>query len=187
MAQYTTAKLLTDGDLNPIPQYLDTSDTTDSPEGTFKPLDKVQETSLTGSYQKYLILANAVAITTSGINDYNLIEDGGLTEEQIRQYKRFKFSLVNTHDQPATVTIYSALRAHNSTGATVQGVIYNESNVLAASGGRLIISSEDIGVGGSAEYKSVPALKDLHSNLIIRANFSTAPTSGALTIAVETH
>jgi hypothetical protein len=49
MAQYTTAKLLTDGDLNPIPQYLDTSDTTDSPEGTFKPLDQVMETSLTGS------------------------------------------------------------------------------------------------------------------------------------------
>lgn len=40
--QYTNARILTDGQGKPIPQYLDTTDTTDSPQGTFKPLTELQ-------------------------------------------------------------------------------------------------------------------------------------------------
>ncbi len=36
--QYTTAPILVNDNGDPIPQYLDTTDTTDSPQGTFKPL-----------------------------------------------------------------------------------------------------------------------------------------------------
>ncbi|MCP3025420.1 hypothetical protein [Halobacillus sp. A5] len=36
--KYTSATILTDGQGNPISQYLDVNDKTDSPEGTFKPI-----------------------------------------------------------------------------------------------------------------------------------------------------
>ncbi|MGG3450171.1 hypothetical protein [Domibacillus aminovorans] len=48
MAQHTSAVLLTDGAGQPIPQYLDTADKTDSPQGTFKPLTKNQPVQLAG-------------------------------------------------------------------------------------------------------------------------------------------
>jgi hypothetical protein len=60
MAVYTTAKILLDGDSKPIPQYLDTSDTTDSPEGTFKPLTQTRDTQLTGSIVQ---VATALQVT----------------------------------------------------------------------------------------------------------------------------
>lgn len=40
--QYTSAPLLYNTAGEPIPQWLDTHDKTDSPEGTFKPLTKAQ-------------------------------------------------------------------------------------------------------------------------------------------------
>ncbi|WP_198297617.1 hypothetical protein [Domibacillus aminovorans] len=48
MPQHTSAVLLTDGAGQPIPQYLDTADKTDSPQGTFKPLTKNQPVQLAG-------------------------------------------------------------------------------------------------------------------------------------------
>lgn len=39
---YTSAKLLYNEEGDPIPQYLDVSDKTDSPEGTFKPITRDQ-------------------------------------------------------------------------------------------------------------------------------------------------
>lgn len=48
MPQHTSALLLTDGAGQPIPQYFDTADKTDSPEGTFKPLTKNQPVQLAG-------------------------------------------------------------------------------------------------------------------------------------------
>src|SRR5690554_4382332 len=54
--EYTTAPILVNADGHPIPQYLDITDTTDSPQGTFKPLTQlqverpdVQNVQLTGS------------------------------------------------------------------------------------------------------------------------------------------
>lgn len=40
--EYTTAPILVNADGHPIPQYLDITDTTDSPQGTFKPLTQLQ-------------------------------------------------------------------------------------------------------------------------------------------------
>src|SRR5690554_63046 len=57
--EYTTAPILVNADGHPIPQYLDITDTTDSPQGTFKPLTQlqadhpdVQNVQLTGSLIK---------------------------------------------------------------------------------------------------------------------------------------
>lgn len=57
--EYTTAPILVNSDGHPIPQYLDITDTTDSPQGTFKPLTQlqaehpdVQNVQLTGSIVK---------------------------------------------------------------------------------------------------------------------------------------
>src|SRR5690625_957753 len=47
---YTTAPLLYNDQGDPIPQYLDVSDKTDSPQGSFKPLtNDPQDVRLTGS------------------------------------------------------------------------------------------------------------------------------------------
>lgn len=45
--QYTSAKLLYNADGDPIPQFLDVSDTTDSPQGTFKPITSKSDVSVT--------------------------------------------------------------------------------------------------------------------------------------------
>lgn len=53
--QYTTAPILVNSNGDPIPQYLDITDKTDSPQGTFKPLtnETIQKVQLTGSYVGY--------------------------------------------------------------------------------------------------------------------------------------
>lgn len=50
--QYTTAPILVNSNGDPIPQYLDITDKTDSPQGTFKPLtnETIQKVQLTGSF-----------------------------------------------------------------------------------------------------------------------------------------
>src|SRR5690625_2811594 len=65
--QYTTAPILVNADGHPIPQYLDTTDTTDSPQGTFKPLTQlqaersdVQNVQLTGSNVEKTLIERGV-------------------------------------------------------------------------------------------------------------------------------
>lgn len=67
--EYTTAPILVNADGHPIPQYLDITDTTDSPQGTFKPLTQlqaehpdVQNVQLTGSITKYIAQSDDVLI-----------------------------------------------------------------------------------------------------------------------------
>ena len=84
--EYTTAPILVNADGHPIPQYLDITDTTDSPQGTFKPLTQlqaehpdVQNVQLTGSDVELLekimdinIPANtSIVIAESENYDYN--------------------------------------------------------------------------------------------------------------------
>lgn len=142
---------------------------------------------LTGSIvkQKAVVIANAVAITDTNPKLYNLIGNGGLTEEEIRTYRRFKISFNNTHDQAASVRVATVAKAVNVAGYNVVGDLYNESGVLKANNGRLIIQSKEGGVGANSDIKTVPALEGLHSNLFVRVDFSVAPTSGSITIIVE--
>src|SRR5690554_5197046 len=72
--EYTTAPILVNADGHPIPQYLDITDTTDSPQGTFKPLTQlqaehpdVQNVQLTGSNVEYITNGNNILIP-SGTN-----------------------------------------------------------------------------------------------------------------------
>ena len=53
--QYTTAPILVNSNGDPIPQYLDITDKTDSPQGTFKPLtnETIHKVQLTGSNVGY--------------------------------------------------------------------------------------------------------------------------------------
>lgn len=143
-----------------------------------------QLTQLTGSYQKLVTIANAVTITTTSLKTYNIITDGGMREEQIRQYKRFKVSFQNTHDQAATVFVYTAFRPLDLINTYTAGLLYTESNILTASG-RLLIQDKAGGTGAGATIKTVPALEGVHSNLIINVQFAIAPTTGSLTIMVE--
>lgn len=195
--EYTTAPILVNADGHPIPQYLDITDTTDSPQGTFKPLTQlqaehpdVQKVQLTGSSvkQEYVTIADAVAITDTAMHSFNLIDHGGLSEEEIRQFKNFKISIVNSHDQRARIDLFTAIKPLGVTTASSLTRIYQEANAVPANQGRFILQSSDIGEEGSVDtIKTVPALRNIHSNLIISISFSTAPTSGSTTIGVEMH
>lgn len=141
---------------------------------------------LTGSYQRYLTLANAVAVSSTSAQLFNLITHGGLTEDQIRQYKEFKFVLINSLDQALNVTVYTVNKPLGITTFSSGSVIYKESSVLAANNGRLVLQANAGGTGSA--IKSVPALRGVHTNLIIEIQSpSAAPTSGSVTIGVEMH
>lgn len=145
---------------------------------------------LTGSSvkQKYVTIADGVAITDTAMYSFNLISHGGLSEEEIRQFKNFKISIVNSHDQRARIDLFTSIKPLGVTTASSLTRIYQEANVVPANPGRFILQSSDIGEGGSVDtIKTVPALRNIHSNLIISISFNTAPTSGSITIGVEMH
>lgn len=145
---------------------------------------------LTGSSvkQKYVTIADAVAITDTAMYSFNLISHGGLSEEEIRQFKNFKISIVNSHDQRARIDLFTAIKPLGVTTASSLTRIYQEANAVPANPGRFILQSSDIGEEGSVDtIKTVPALRNIHSNLIISISFNTAPTSGSMTIGIEMH
>lgn len=145
---------------------------------------------LTGSSvkQEYVTIADAVAITDTAMHSFNLISHGGLSEEEIRQFKNFKISIVNSHDQRARIDLFTAIKPLGVTTASSLTRIYQEANAVPANPGRFILQSSDIGEEGSVDtIKTVPALRNIHSNLIISISFNTAPTSGSMTIGVEMH
>lgn len=72
MAKYTTAELLTDDNGVPMPQYLDVTDTTGSPQGTFKPVTNVQLTG--GKAVEQLTEADAVTGTLTFAENIVVIE-----------------------------------------------------------------------------------------------------------------
>jgi len=134
--------------------------------------------------QNSLTIVAAVAITDTSIHDYNLITHGLLTEDQIRRFGEFKISCYNTHNQAATVALYTANRSVGSTSVNSAGLLYAEATNLASSGS-LVLQAGATATGAATTQKAVPALKGLHSNLIVRVTFGSAPASGALTIVVE--
>ena len=131
------------------------------------------------------VIANAVAFTDTSPKTYDLITHGLLTEEQIRRIKYFKISINNTHDQPATIAVYTAFRNISTTVAATGGKIYAETGIVAATSGRLILQSAAVGTGADATFKTIPALRGVHSNIIIVVSFAIAPTTGSITMGVE--
>ena len=144
-------------------------------------------------YEKRVTLANAVEIrNTATTYIYNLITHGGLTEEEIRQYKRIKISLYDTHSNGAatatgTVTIGTAQPAQGAlTTLQSSGQIYHEIGVIPNGAAAFVFSSRAVGTGGSASHKTIAALDDVHSNLLIRIWFNVAaPDAGSITIVAE--
>ena len=200
--QITTKEMYTDVNGNLIAQYYDPSIDDFVPfaeQSAVRILDKDGNpissdnglpVQLTGSSvkQKYVTIADAVAITDTAMHSFNLIDHGGLSEEEIRQFKNFKISIVNSHDQRARIDLFTAIKPLGVTTASSLTRIYQEANAVPADPGRFILQSSDIGEEGSVDtIKTVPALRNIHSNLIISISFSTAPTSGSMTIGVEMH
>jgi len=134
---------------------------------------------------KVVTIANAIAITGTSNNDYNLITNGGMTEDDIRSYSQFKISIYSTHNQTADVSLIPLHKASNGYVVATMA-LYSENAILPANDGRLILQSKSGGVGVGANIKVIPALSgEIYSNLYIRVKFNTAPTSGTLTIVIE--
>lgn len=65
------------------------------------------------------------------------------------------------------------------------GLLYTENNILPANPGHVITHPNTLATGAGTGQKSVPALRGVHSNIIVRMQFAVAPTSGSITVVVE--
>ena len=143
-------------------------------------------TTLSGSIpqqEKIVTLANAVAITDTEHKIYKLTNH--INQSQIRQCKEFKITCYNTHNQPATIILYTKHPLFNAT--TNSGVIYFEQDNLPANDSTLRLQATAGGTGSAVSNKVVPALRGLHSDILVYVKFSVAPTTGAVSIFVEMH
>lgn len=138
-----------------------------------------------GSKTIEITIANAVAIVTTVPARYILQTISGLTSDELRQYKEWKISIYHTHNAAAEVRINTVNNAAGISSAASSGLIYLEANALASGSNDIILNATAGGTGVNAKYKTVPALKGIHSNLIIDITYPVAPTSGSLTIKIE--
>lgn len=133
-----------------------------------------------GDFQA-LTLANAEAITDTSVHDYTIrsVLSASIGGPQIGMYK-WRFSFRNTHDQAANISIY----ATTATGQSI--ILYTESAVLSATSGNMIIGPGAVGTGGATTYKQISALAEAGWwDLFVRVQFSTAPTTGAVTVSAN--
>jgi hypothetical protein len=138
-----------------------------------------------GTLTKEIILANAVAFVATTPQAFNLMTISGLSKDQIRQYRRFKLSLRNTHDQAASVSIYDANLAVNAIGAATGPKIYYESSCVPINS-FATISGKNGGTGIEASRKIVPEFDNgIFSNMIVLVSFPVSPTSGYFTMILE--
>lgn len=82
---YTTAPILTNG-THPIPQYLDITDLTDSPEGTFKPLGEESKVQVIGSYQ-ILSTQTKPTVIDDGVEEGNTLMEYNESTGETKVYK----------------------------------------------------------------------------------------------------
>ncbi|MFS8652612.1 MAG: hypothetical protein FWJ66_11985 [Caldibacillus sp.] len=96
--QYTTAPILVNSNGDPIPQYLDITDKTDSPQGTFKPLtnETIQKVQLTGSNIEELVPVNSVAFTDTEARYF---------DADVSRYKKLYIYVRNSHNVNVDVEI----------------------------------------------------------------------------------
>lgn len=139
----------------------------------------------TGLKANYVEIATADAITDTASHDYKLSDFIGAAV--IRQYREFRISIRSTHNQTLQVRLYSALPALNSTSVYGEALLYDESAIVPATAGRLILAASAGGTAASSALKAVPALAGVHSNLTVRIDATLAPASGNVTITVEMH
>lgn len=137
---------------------------------------------------KVVTLVNA-AVTNTDINLYSLIVNAAMTAIEIRRYRRFKISINNAQNQAAKVSIYTG---HSATGLLLGygegGLLYYEDAPLEANKRLLFMSAPNVGINASGYIKSIPALDDVHSNVLIAIQYIVAPTAGGtLKIDVEMH
>jgi len=147
--------------------------------------DGSRRVQLTGSIVRnnVVTIANSVAITTTGYKTFSLI-DAGLTQDEIRRYKNFKISVFDTHNQPATLEIYTTNLSLAPNGSPATGALIYKSDQDITNGNNYLAYCSGQG-GTGASIKVIPSLRDIHSNISVRLNFSVAPTSGSITIKVE--
>lgn len=129
-------------------------------------------------------LADKVEMRTTAYKDYVLQTASGLTPNEIRRFRKFKISLHDTHDKIGKVEIFTNNLASGVTGANVSGTLYKADDITVGNT-LLIYGSTKGGESIDSEYRCVPNLADLHSNLIVRVTFQEIPTTGSVSIVVE--
>lgn len=141
----------------------------------------------TGAIERRVVLFNAVEIRDTGDHTRNLIQHAGLSESEIRRFREFRISFVHNHDAQARVRIYTPARAFNATSTVAGGLLFDVAGFIpSGNASRLIIASPG-GQGAGPALGVVPALRGLHTNIIVQVTYESAPTAGSLTVHVEMH
>jgi len=135
---------------------------------------------------RIVTIANSEAITDTSAHYYDLITKGGMLETEVRQYRNFKISLDNSHNQTGDITIGLAVSSYNIASFSSNGIVYQEDAVLSTPNGRLLFTGKAGGTGTASTVKVVPCLENtVISDIFVVVQFDIAPTSGSVRIKVE--
>lgn len=166
--QYTTAPILVNSNGDPIPQYLDITDKTDSPQGSFKPLtnETIQKVQLTGSKVEVIHFFNALAINDTELKSSGLIDLSKYRTLQVIAYSTLNqdVDLFFSPHRPTDALIWDGTQYSSE---------YRREKLLAAN--------------ANVTYVINSRLKWLESGIDkmqITARCAVAPTSGSLTVVV---
>ena len=129
-----------------------------------------------------VILADSEEIRATGNISRNFVTHGGLSEGELRKYRKIHISVYNTHDKEASFRIMP----YNSAlgGYSGSAFLYNGSNVIPAENGRILFLPQE-GGAGSDNIIIIPALIGVYTNLQIQFSFAGEPTQGDITIHAE--
>jgi hypothetical protein len=174
---YTTAKLLLDGNGDPMPQFLDVTDTTDSPEGTFKPLTKIQTVEGTVGVNNFpttqdvsdASLQTKIDDITNGTTPAATSLTGRNVEQAIaRQVAQSTVTTTVNIPENARYALVISL-THAATGTFGTGEGFNlDTNLYDPLGGQppALISPKYVGVGRTWHvYQPGGQINDLTHNL----------------------
>lgn len=203
--EYTTAPILVNADGHPIPQYLDITDTTDSPQGTFKPLTQlqaehpdVQNVQLTGSNVEHVIFSkdnpeeprsadDYEPRSTSSVNHYiPHITSFSETEKIIGVFEQ-NITIINNLD--ASLRVQLAIAYYRPNGDTNISFVGNNSLYIAdvsISGNGFVAFSPEKGVSVNDEPDKkvieVPELRQPYQMFKARLTPESEPTEGDIRI-----
>jgi len=145
-------------------------------------LQSVQATGRTSALA--VTLANAVAIRDTNQYIYRLVEEGGLTLEQIRNASSLVVLVRSTLNQPGSL-IVSPSHSPNSSLFAPALRYYNNASFFSGGGAGTTARFQPAGTAdapGATGIIEIPGFAYPQSNVQFAVQFNSAPTSGALSI-----
>lgn len=148
-----------------------------------------KEVTTTGNHLFYM--STAPTFTQASNTKLSNFLTGELGRLQNAKFRRFKITIWNTCDEPATINLYPYSRISGNTVSFPEGqftstaLLYKSvENELVATTGKFIITSLETGEN-SVGVKTLQCLADMQLDLCVGVEFSVAPTTGKVFVSIE--